>query len=530
MGSLEPLALRSPPARNDALPLSARPRVLSLAKNAGLNVLGQVLPALVGVIAIPHVVHGLGAERFGVLSIAWVLLSYFGVIDLGLGRATTQHVAVRLGAGRSDEIATVVWTSCGLQLLLGVMGGTLLAASAPLLPALLLKVPPDLTGEATALLCWLALASPVVVTSGSLRGALEGAQRFDIVNGIKIPSTSLVFVLPAVVAARGGGLDAVGAVLFLVLLATGLAYLASVLLVVPSLRRGVTLDRTLVRSFLSFGGWVTVSTLVVPVLIYSDRFLIAATLSMSAVAYYTAAYEVAARLLICPTSLSAALFPAFGANIHQRRVLQELYGRCLKYLLVIMGPVTLLLVLYAYPLLEYWLGLDYAVHATGPFQWLALGMLITSVAHIPAGLLDAVGRPDLRAKTFLAYVVPYLMVAFVLIAQAGIVGAAVAWTLRGVVEASVFTAIAWRLLGVHAGEWLRRVIRGRLLAFGGLAGAALAVQTWLDGALGLRLLGHAACLLMYGLVAWHHVLDDQERTGLRRVLTRLGLPEETRHA
>ena len=64
-----------------------------------LNLLGQVLPAAAALVTIPFLVRGLGTERFGILSIAWVVLGSSGIFDLGLGRATTKFVAGSLGRG-----------------------------------------------------------------------------------------------------------------------------------------------------------------------------------------------------------------------------------------------------------------------------------------------------------------------------------------------------------------------------------------------------------------------------------------------
>lgn len=72
-----------------------------LARNTLLNFVGQALP-LVAVVTIPFIVRGLGIERFGLLSLAWVVLGYFTIFDLGLGRATTKYVAEALGKGDEE--------------------------------------------------------------------------------------------------------------------------------------------------------------------------------------------------------------------------------------------------------------------------------------------------------------------------------------------------------------------------------------------------------------------------------------------
>src|ERR1035441_399389 len=61
-----------------------------LTRNWVLNLLGWVVPLSVALFAIPYVVRGLGAERFGVLSIASALLGYFGIFDLGTAMAFVQ--------------------------------------------------------------------------------------------------------------------------------------------------------------------------------------------------------------------------------------------------------------------------------------------------------------------------------------------------------------------------------------------------------------------------------------------------------
>jgi O-antigen/teichoic acid export membrane protein len=67
-----------------------------LARNTLFNLIGQGLPLVVAVVTIPLIIQGLGIDRFGLLSLAWVVLGYFAIFDLGLGRATTKFVAEAL--------------------------------------------------------------------------------------------------------------------------------------------------------------------------------------------------------------------------------------------------------------------------------------------------------------------------------------------------------------------------------------------------------------------------------------------------
>ncbi|MDQ7839623.1 MAG: oligosaccharide flippase family protein [bacterium] len=89
-----------------------------LARNTLLNLGGNVAALLVGVVTIPAVVRGLGTERFGLLALAWAVLGYTTIFDLGLGRATARFGAEALGQGRRETASAIVWTVVPLQLAL----------------------------------------------------------------------------------------------------------------------------------------------------------------------------------------------------------------------------------------------------------------------------------------------------------------------------------------------------------------------------------------------------------------------------
>jgi O-antigen/teichoic acid export membrane protein len=64
---------------------------------------------------------------------------------------------------------------------------------------------------------------------------------------------------------------------------------------------------------LSFGGWLTVTNIVGPLMTYMDRFFIGAMLGLSAVTYYVTPYEVLSRLQMLPQAIMGVLFPAMAA-------------------------------------------------------------------------------------------------------------------------------------------------------------------------------------------------------------------------
>jgi len=141
------------------------------------------------------------------------------------------------------------------------------------------------------------------------------------------------------------------------------------------------------------------------------------------------------------------MFPAFSASFEcDRGRAAALYARCVRYVFLILFPVVLIIVGFAQKGLTLWLGADFAQHSFRVLQWLALGVLLNSLAQIPFALVQGAGRPDLTAKLHLVELPVYLLALWWLISAHGIVGAAIAWTARVGMDAIVLFGMAQRLL------------------------------------------------------------------------------------
>ena len=97
----------------------AVPSGRSLASNTLWNLFGNCFPVVVAVVCLPLLKRGLGTERLGIMSLAWVLIGYFSLFDLGLSRALTKLVAERIAQRRQSEVASLVWTSLSLMTAVG---------------------------------------------------------------------------------------------------------------------------------------------------------------------------------------------------------------------------------------------------------------------------------------------------------------------------------------------------------------------------------------------------------------------------
>jgi O-antigen/teichoic acid export membrane protein len=493
-----------------------------LARNTVLNFICATVPLAIGVVSIPYVIHGLGVDRFGVLSLAWVMAGYFNFLNLGLGPATTKFVAELLGKEESHRLPLVVWTSVSLSTALGALGAVALTAATPLLIGRVFKLSPSLTAEAHLVFLLIAWSFPVVFAMGSLRGVLEAAQRFDLTNAVTLPLNSAIYLIPALAVWLGFGLPAIVGFLLLSRLVAVLAYLVLGLRLFPSLRRAFVFDRKVLRPLLSFGGWVSVGSVVGPIITYLDRFLIGALISMAAVGYYAAPYEAISRTAVLPGALVGVLFPAFSAlGASQRHAdIENFFVRSVRFVSLGMGALVILMVFFARDILKIWLGTDFANRSTSAFQIISLCMLLMSVFWVPHVLLQAVGRPDIPSK-FLLWELPlYAGLAWYLILRLGITGAALAWMIRVVVHDCLLAWMCARLGLVPLRSW----VAGRMaIALSSLAGLAALLAGLSILGLGLPARAAVAVVLtvLFSLAAWRHGLQVDEKQSLRRGLMRV---------
>ena len=164
---------------SDGMPLTSGHR---LARNTMINLWGFGLPLIVAVFAIPVLIEGLGEKRFGILALAWVLIGYLSLLDLGLGRALTQLVAERLGTGRSQEIQEIIWAALTLMTLIGLIISIIFISLLPVILKDLINIPAELMKETRQAFILLACSLPIIVISVGLSGVLAAYQRFDLVN------------------------------------------------------------------------------------------------------------------------------------------------------------------------------------------------------------------------------------------------------------------------------------------------------------------------------------------------------------
>ena len=440
-----------------ASPPPAHTSGVMLARNTIWNLAGMGTPLFAALFSIPILIAALGADRFGILTLAWMVIGYFSVFDLGLGRALTKLVAEKLSARQEQAIPPLVWTAMTLMLVLGATGAVVVILISPWLTQSALKIPHILQEETLQSFYLLALSIPVVISTVGLRGILEAHQRFGMVNALRIPMGLLTFLGPLLVLPFSRSLLAITAVLIAFRVIGWVAHLLLCFKVMPTLRTNISIRGQNIRQLLHLGGWMTVSNIVGPLMVYLDRFLIGSMVSMSAVAFYVTPYELVTKFLLIPGALVAVLFPAFSASlVSDQKHAASLFQRGVKYTFLVLFPLILVTITLAHEGLGIWLNSEFATNGTKVLQWLAIGVFLNSLSHIPFAFIQSAGRPDITAKLHLIELPFYLLAIWWLLHTWGIVGAAIAWALRAAIDAFALFVVSTHLMPRMKGGTLKR--------------------------------------------------------------------------
>jgi len=436
-----------------------------LVRNSLKMAVTRLLPVLIGLWAIPQLLHGLGDERYGLLSLLWAVVGYSSLFDFGLGRALTQELSVRIGQDRHDEVAPLIastfWVVLGLSIL---FSGALFFTVPMMLP--LLHVPPahPLYAEALLAFRFLISAIPALMLSMLMTGVFEAFNRFTFLAWMRIPIVIANFVVP--IWLLQGTPDLMIMVVPVALTRTGallimMGYLPSILNAIchPERSRRIPPAQNDLFTFIStwshlkwreavglfgFGKWVTISNLIRPLMLYMDRLFLSSLLGPKAIVLYTTPYDTLSRLHQLGYSIVSVLFPAFSTAYGQDpqravRLYKKSLGIFVALTTVIYGVIFGL----SDWLMTVWLGETFALEASAVVKWIVIGLYMLSLNTLPSSMMQAIGRADTEAKLLMIELPLYIALLVTLIHYYGLVGAPMTLSIRLFIDTLI---LHWQVL------------------------------------------------------------------------------------
>jgi len=419
---------------------------MGLIKNSVWNLAGYVIPTAIAIPAMGYLARVLGVELFGVYTLAIAIVGYAGIFDIGLTRAIVREIAVF--RGNIDERKKIISTATIFLFLFSVFGAIVISVFTPNIISLLNITASNHTDVQNSIrvLVW---TIPAFLLNQLWMSILEGDERFAILNIQRSFGSSIIAGLPALFVLFSPSL-------FSAILGLAVGRLLSLIIAFVIVRNeiinsGFIFYRETFRRMIFFGGWITVSNIISPVMVYFDRFVISGSLGADKVGYYTAPSEIVSRLGLLPGALSRAVFPKLSAA----KTYDEL-KKNIRFAYLIMGlgclPLVVILIFLAKLIMQLWLGEQYAIHSQVIFQILLVGFFFNSIAQIPFTVIQSLGKAKYTAFLHCIEVIPYLALLYFLVNSYGVLGAAYAWTIRVFVDCVLLIIVSRTCIAKHRGK------------------------------------------------------------------------------
>jgi O-antigen/teichoic acid export membrane protein len=428
-----------------------------LLRNSLWHLSGSALPALVALATVPLMIHGLGLEGFGVVTLITSVVGYFGVLDANLSAGSIKFLAEHHARQDHRRFAETFWFGAGFYSLLGLIGGLLLLIFAEYLLDNLFKVSPALHADALLGLQIAALGFALLQIQNYLLVVPQALQRFDRSASGEAFFGVLVNLVAAVVALHGGGISGVlGArVLVSMLNLLWLVWLMRQLAIPlqPCLPRAEVW-----RALANFSAHSWLSRTASMLHQYADKLIVGAVAGPVALALYTVPSQLATRILGLTYRLAAVIYPRVSAlaATGEQNQLRVLYLDATRILTFLNCAVLGMIAITGEHFLAEWVGPEFVAQGYPVLLLVTMGLLVDSLTTLPSLVNDGLGHPKISGRFAIARGLLGVGMVWVGTTTNGIIGAAAAHLLCSLLMTLLFLSyVHGRTVPASLSETLR---------------------------------------------------------------------------
>lgn len=416
----------------------------------------------VGLVAAPYFINSLGPSAYGIATLldVFAISGWAGLLEIGIQASTVRLVAEASAKDDWDEASRVVSTSLAMYLGIGAVAATLLVAASSWLAQGALNVPDQYEDALVTTLRVLAVALALQFPGLAVAAAVEGTQRNDLIIIVRLCMTLLATTVAVALIASGMGVLAYMLVVTLAPVVGVFVLLAFVLRYRPKIRIGLAgVSRRVARSLLGISVMIFFMRLGGLVFMNSDKIVIGAILTSTALTQYAIAAKLYAVVFTAGILMNSAVLSASSHYfaIGDTARLQSLFLRGTKYALAISIPLAAALFAIAPELCAAWVGEAYRSSGRTTQIWL-VSVVVTSLLGVGSIMMLSLNRlwPALwlslgSAALNLAISIPGAMLWGV---DGVIIGTTVAWVAVG----APFMTYLLRTLDIGWGRFAREVL------------------------------------------------------------------------
>ncbi|CAE6881074.1 hypothetical protein ACOMICROBIO_GDFFDHBD_04348 [Vibrio sp. B1REV9] len=394
-------------------------------KNSIFNLISFVIPALFMFISMGVLSRYLDAEVLGLYVLIVTFLNYGMIFDFGLSQSAIWRLSSKDRVESINEIfTTLLYAMC----ILSIIPSTIILVFSEHLVDLV-NVSEGYIDDASLSFKIIGVIIPLVTTLNLMQAVLEGFSKYKLLMYIRVFNNVLTALMPCFMISLG--IYSLSDLIFAFAITKIFFFL--VLIFVFYIEK-ITLfptpnffDKNILVKLFSFGKWIGLSNLINQGLLYSDRFIISSVLGANVVVYYTMALDLVGKMAILPQSIYRVIFTEINGG---KKIDERLYISIAMLFLTVSGFVFFL----SPTIVKIWLGDAYVEKTSNIIQWLLIGFWFNALSQKPYTELLSKGKTAIISKIHLFEILPYIFALFLAVNSFGIVGAAIVWSLRMILD------------------------------------------------------------------------------------------------
>tara|TARA_B100000886_G_C20408546_1_gene485946 strand:- start:932 stop:1882 length:951 start_codon:yes stop_codon:yes gene_type:complete len=181
--------------------------------------------------------------------------------------------------------------------------------------------------------------------------------------------------------------------------------------------------------------WSFQSNILSPLIMNGDKFIVSSILGLSQVSIYGPTVDIALRFIMLPASFSSAIIPklAAGISLNKKNFKSKVYRYHTINVLISIANFIVLSTSFSL-ILKIIFSPGFADKALPILTIVSFGMFFNSLCFFPFSYLTSISKFKTIANIHLTDFLVFLFLLIVLSLKYGLVGAALAWTIRAFID------------------------------------------------------------------------------------------------
>ena len=374
----------------------------------------------------PAIIGLLGSVGYGVWAVLGSVMNYVGMLNVGIGSATTRYAAKYHATDDKNSINRLVSTLLAAVVVIGILTMLVCMGLMPFIPSIL-NIPADLVSAAQITFLVMGFNLVLVLPGGVAARLVYGFQRLDALKAFMIVQLVSNAVLTVILLNLGvglAGLAIAASVSIAINLALNILFIHRQKYGIHIQPRFVKLE--VIKEIAPYSIRTFVLSLTDRLLYNSANIVISISLGITHVTPYSIAYKLCYITNYLFTVVVESVYPRFTKlyTLKDFESLRLLYLKVARLCMIIVVPIMLTLWICGRPFIYLWVGEENFL-GMGAFVLLIIYSIPHAVVGCAFSLLQAIGKNKGLMLSEIINAVLNVSISIVLVRMVGLLGMAI---------------------------------------------------------------------------------------------------------